>query len=224
MSIETICIVEDTDKSEKSYNSLVNSAVVTLNHFPINRYYKSTKNNLASDFNKFDIEFKWPKNKTEHDINLGIIKNPSNKDYTDIKCRALTHYKLWEYCIESQKTLLILEDCVRFSTKFEYNFDKSPFNIISINHPKHCISNWESYTNYITYGKGLVTPIPQYRPSTNLLTLPDAVSYIIKPAGATQLVLNVDDYGLWPVEKMLAKQMIPNIGVSRKHYTRKVIL
>lgn len=220
--LKCICIIEDSRESENNYNSLVNSALVTLNHFPIDKYLKSTVNTLRREYDEYAVDFNWPRNEDCSDIDLGFVKPKLEQDYNDMQCRAMTHYKLWDYCVESDSTLLILEDSVRFTKRFKY--DKSiKHNIYSINHPKGCIENWEVYTNQLIKSSAIVSNIPTYKPSYNLLTTPNAVSYIIKPEAAIKLILNVDEYGLWPVEMMLNRQLVDNIGCSKVFYTRKMV-
>lgn len=219
-----ICIVEDTPESEHNYMSLINSAGVSMNRFPINRFYMTTRNTYANELDIFALDFDWPEDEKEPDIDLGIVKMPLNQDYTRMKYRAMTHYRLWDYAIETQQTVLILEDSVRFTKKLDLDFSKTSWQVVSINNPKHCVDRWDHYTREVMKSKADISPIPYYMESYNLLTLPDAVSYFVTPEGATQLILNVDEYGLWPVEKMLSKQLYDKMAVSKKFYTKKVIL
>lgn len=225
-SFNAICIVEDTRESEDNYNSLVNSALVSLNRFPINKYLKSTKNTLNREYAEYDIKFNWPKNKDHHDIEMGFTRRVLDQNYSDMQCRAMTHYRLWDYCIETNRPLLILEPSVRFYKPFNYDDYKDlEQDIFTINNPKFCIENWEIITRFIIKHKGPIAPIPSYKEATEIQTTPDAISYIITPSGATRLILNVDDYGLWPVEMMLNRQCNSKfIGMTNKFYTRKVIL
>ena len=44
-------------------------------------------------------------------------------------------------------------------------------------------------------------------------------AYIIKPSGAIKMLKLVEEYGLWPNDAIMCKQLIPNLYVTRKFYT-----
>jgi len=44
-------------------------------------------------------------------------------------------------------------------------------------------------------------------------------AYIIKPAGAKKLIELVKQYGLWPNDAIMCRQLVPRLGVTRKFYT-----
>ena len=45
-------------------------------------------------------------------------------------------------------------------------------------------------------------------------------AYMIKPAGARKLLQLVKEYGAWPNDAIMCRQLLPNIGVTRKFYTK----
>ena len=45
-------------------------------------------------------------------------------------------------------------------------------------------------------------------------------AYIIKPAGAKQMIELVDEYGLWPNDAIMCKQLVKGLGVTKKFYTK----
>jgi GR25 family glycosyltransferase involved in LPS biosynthesis len=45
-------------------------------------------------------------------------------------------------------------------------------------------------------------------------------AYIIKPKGAEELIMAVEKYGAWPNDAIMCKQLIPNMGVTRRFYTK----
>jgi len=45
-------------------------------------------------------------------------------------------------------------------------------------------------------------------------------AYIIKPAGANNLLNAVKEHGLWPNDAIMCKQLIPRLGVTKEYYTR----
>jgi hypothetical protein len=46
-------------------------------------------------------------------------------------------------------------------------------------------------------------------------------AYIIKPAGAKQMLDLVNEFGLWPNDAIMCRQLVPKLGVTRKFYTTR---
>jgi GR25 family glycosyltransferase involved in LPS biosynthesis len=61
-------------------------------------------------------------------------------------------------------------------------------------------------------------------PSIDEFNVPQGLAgnsaYIIKPAGAQNLLKAVKEYGAWPNDAIMCKQLIPNMGVTRSFYTK----
>ena len=50
--------------------------------------------------------------------------------------------------------------------------------------------------------------------------LPGNSAYIIKPNAAKKLVNLVNEYGLWPNDAIMCKQLIFEMGCTKKHFTQ----
>ena len=44
-------------------------------------------------------------------------------------------------------------------------------------------------------------------------------AYIIKPTGANHLIGLVKEYGLWPNDAIMCRQLVTGLGVTKKFYT-----
>ena len=45
-------------------------------------------------------------------------------------------------------------------------------------------------------------------------------AYIIKPGGAKKMLDAVKEYGMWPNDALMCKQLIKKMGVTKELYTR----
>jgi hypothetical protein len=44
-------------------------------------------------------------------------------------------------------------------------------------------------------------------------------AYIIKPSGAIRMLKLVEEFGLWPNDAIMCRQLFPDLYVTRKFYT-----
>ena len=63
----------------------------------------------------------------------------------------------------------------------------------------------------------------QRAPTIDDITVPQGLAgnsaYIIKPQGAKHMLNLVKEYGLWPNDALMCKQLVPNLYVTRKFFT-----
>jgi GR25 family glycosyltransferase involved in LPS biosynthesis len=45
-------------------------------------------------------------------------------------------------------------------------------------------------------------------------------AYIIKPEGARRLLELVKEYGLWPNDAIMCRQLISKLGITKTYYTK----
>ena len=45
-------------------------------------------------------------------------------------------------------------------------------------------------------------------------------AYIMKPSGAKKMLDLVDEYGLWPNDALMCRQLVPTLGVTKQYYTK----
>ena len=95
--------------------------------------------------------------------------------------------------------------------------------IISLNNPRFATRRAVDYLNSIKTSApdkfGVV-----FAPSVDDPSIPQGLpgnsSYIIKPSGAKKMLKLVEEYGLWPNDALMCKQLIPQIGCTQRFYTR----
>jgi hypothetical protein len=220
--MKSFCITYDNINSKNNYKSLVNSSEVVLNKFLVESFPATTLNNAKMYVNKYALEWGWPENKEVADMTLGIIKKPYEKrTINDLVCESLTHYRIWDYCVETQESVLVLDNSMRFTKTFDLE-EKTikKYDVIGINNPKYCMEDWRLYLNEIIKNKNDIQMVPSINPVYIPRTIASPKSYIVTPKGAEKLLQNADDNGLWPVNESLSKQVLGNVMVTKKFYTK----
>jgi GR25 family glycosyltransferase involved in LPS biosynthesis len=125
---------------------------------------------------------------------------------------ALSHYMLWGICSIGTEPVMILEHDAVFVREFEpFEFD----SICMINDPKKATPRWEYWRKkMISRGPGVwqkTVIFPDDRPDG----LAGNSAYVIKPDAARRLRALVDQYGLWPNDAIMCRQLIPEL---QEHY------
>ena len=132
---------------------------------------------------------------------------------------ALSHYRLWNLCANTNKSILILEHDAVFTTALDFNMNDSKFNILGINNPIGCTFKSRDYYQTILNDNNKEQSVPRLAPANVPQGLAGNSAYIIKPAGANKLISLVKEFGLWPNDAIMCYQLVPKLGVTRKFYT-----
>tara|TARA_Y100001963_G_scaffold158878_2_gene260168 strand:- start:1398 stop:2096 length:699 start_codon:yes stop_codon:yes gene_type:complete len=166
------------------------------------------------------LEWNYPWQGSVTDMATGLTKrayltaNPGSR----IAC-ALSHYILWKNCLKENIPYLILEHDAIFIDSINLNILKTKFDIISINDPRRATRKSQEYYDKIKASPGNVIPVPIIDTFDVPQGLPGNSAYIIKPEGAKHMLKLVKDYGLWPNDALMCRQLVPNLGVSTNFFT-----
>lgn len=213
------------EDSQKAADTCIKSSVNYGNNFEVNKFDAVTPDQVDSILKKKKLKWNYPWEGVVLDFNTGLKKSAyaTKNRKARIAC-ALSHYQLWENCHQEDIPYLILEHDAIFISKLNYeNPIESHKLIISINNPKFATRKAGDYHNLIKSstadGYGIVS-VPNIDEMNVPQGLPGNSAYIIKPEGARRLIKLVEDYGLWPNDALMCKQLIPRIGCTQKYYTR----
>lgn len=215
-------VMSDNKISTTGYKNLVQSSVSVGNDFNIQQFSAVTDKSVNKFLEKRYIEWNYPWDQPVTDFASGLVKTPYNTKNKNarIAC-ALSHYSLWEKCVDSKQTFLILEHDALFTAKIDFDIEDTQFEILGINDPRSATrKSQEYYTN-------IVSSVFPYMPTPVIddITVPQGLAgnsaYIIRPSGAKKLLRLVSEYGLWPNDAIMCRQLVgPTLGVTRKFYTR----
>jgi len=125
---------------------------------------------------------------------------------------ALSHFALWMYCQDVCEPIMVLEHDAVFVRQFE------PFDFESacmINDPKGATPRGDWWHDR------MVERGPGVWPKTRIFddSRPDGLAgnsaYVLQPTAATRLIEVCQEYGLWPNDAILCRQMVPGL---QEHY------
>lgn len=133
----------------------------------------------------------------------------------------MSHYRIWYESYEKNEPILVLEHDAEFISKLDYDYIlDSKFDIIGINNPLAATRKAHQLKDLIESSGQEIMTIPDIDEFNVPQGLAGNSAYIIKPAGAKNVIEAAKEFGLWPNDALMCKQLIPNMGVTRKFYTK----
>ena len=212
-------VIKDHNVSELGYKKLCESSEIVKNDFEITKFNAIIPERNKDLMKRYNIEWNYPWIGQVSDFATGLTKsayktvNPQAR----IAC-ALSHWTLWNKVAADNKTALILEHDACFTTKLDITISKK-FNILGINNPLGCTRLAKVYYNKILENKQEQQLVPWIDSQNIPQGLAGNSAYIITPAGAKQILKLVKEFGLWPNDAIMCRQLVTGLGISRKFYT-----
>jgi len=209
--------------SEKAFDQLWHSWKLTEQPFPMKRFAAITgDDDIDALLKSHKIKWNYPWERSEIDLASGLVKNPypTANPRTRIAC-ALSHYKLWVKCYKENEPILVLEhDAIFTKTLNHPHLLDSKYDIIGINDPRGATRRARDYFIAVERNKdGLQRP-----PVIDDMSVPQGIAgnsaYIIKPSGAKKMLDLVDEYGLWPNDAIMCRQLVPTLAITKQYYTK----
>jgi GR25 family glycosyltransferase involved in LPS biosynthesis len=214
-------VLQDNTISELGYQQLVESSEKVGNNFKINRLKAITPDIVDKTIEVTNIRWNYPWEGTILDLGSGLkksayqTKNPKAR----IAC-ALSHYALWVGCVANDETYLILEHDAYFVNKIDFDPENTKALVLGINNPLGATRKAMVYYASIIANNEPYQLVPWIDDDRQVPQgLAGNSAYIIKPKGAQTLIDLVDQYGLWPNDAIMCRQLMPGLGVTRKFYT-----
>jgi len=150
------------------------------------------------------LRWTWTQAGVHHCQKTGLRQHPYGDLLPKIGC-SLSHYLLWQRCVELDQPILILEhDAVFLRPLPDIDFN----GICQINDPKGATHQGEWWSQQMKKrGPGVW---PKTRLKTNR---PDGLAgnsaYLIKPWAAGQLIDAFHEFGVWPNDATMCCQLFP---------------
>jgi len=213
-------VINGNDISEFGFNKLNETSRKVKNDFDIERFDAVTPKTVDTELTNYSLEWNYPWEGSVMDFASGLKKsayvtaNPKSRI-----AAAVSHFKLWLKTIELSEPIIVLEHDAVFQYKIDFDPNKVKYNIFSLNNPLGCTRKANLVYNTIVSNQSAFQPVPTIDEETIPQGLPGNSAYVIKPEGAQQLIKAVMDYGLWPNDAIMCKQLIRGLGVSKKFYT-----
>ena len=160
--------------------------------------------------------------KNTRTLKAGLKKNAYNTadPLKRIAC-FLSHYTVWKKSIELNEPIMVLEHDAIFMKPFdETAFIKAECDIISINDPRGATRKALDYHEKLQKNPKVIQRVPTIDDLMIPQGLPGNSAYIIKPSGAKKMIDLVKEFGAWPNDALMCKQLIQSLAASKVYYTR----
>lgn len=208
--------------SEKGTKGLIHSSKTLANTFDVTVFDAVTADQAKMVLNGNGLEWKYPWQGQETCLKSGLIKSayPTANKNNRIAC-AMSHWLLWHECVKQDAPILIMEHDTMFTQKLDYEYIvQSKFDIVGINSPAAATRRAHVFHDIVHKADKDIMPVPDVDEFNVPQGLAGNSAYIIKPAGAKNVLQASRDYGVWPNDALMCKQLIPNMGVTKKYYTQ----
>jgi GR25 family glycosyltransferase involved in LPS biosynthesis len=212
-----VIVLENNELSNKLADKCISTSTKVGNEFKVVKFPAIKPHESRHLLNKYNLKWNYPWNgEVVHDWASGLTKTgyQTAEPNKRIAC-FLSHYHLWMQCLENEEDYLVLEHDAYFKRKLDIGFlAKNNRFIVSINKPEAGATPRalmyeklivESASN--TKGTNIV-PVPDIRTIDIPAGLPGNSAYYIKPEGAKKMLSLVQEFGAWPNDAIMCKQLV----------------
>lgn len=216
MKAHVICISGNA-VSEHGYSSLIVSSFRVNNNVRINRFWATTPETL--DDHPVSRKWNYPTTGKVVDFASGLVKSAyaGNDPKVRVAC-AVSHYRLWEQCADDDQPYIILEHDAVLLKPLD-NIDIGNASIVGINNPLGATRRSRQYHEIIQTNNSELQPVPVIDNHDIPQGLAGNSAYIMTQAGARQMIKLVNEYGLWPNDALMCRQLVPGLAVTKTYYT-----
>lgn len=213
-------VIKDNVISETGYDKLASSSKHVGNDFTIQKFEAITPPYVDDTLKQYGLKWNYPLQGKIVDFASGLEKSAyQTRDINKRIACALSHYLLWLTSIKLKQSVLVLEHDAIFSAAIDFEIEKTPFQILGINNPLGCTRKSKEFYDSIVKTPSPYQPVPWIDEQKVPQGLAGNSAYIVTPQGAEQLKKLVKDYGLWPNDAIMCRQLVRRLGVTKKFYT-----
>ena len=212
-------VIPNHKNSLYCYHQLKKSSEEVHNEFDIEKFPATTPEKVPYRLKKYQIEWNYPSKGKIYDEDTKLIKSAyaGNNEEARIAC-AISHFELWYHISRQSEGALILEHDAYFINKLDVNLQ---IPITSINSPLKATRKAQQYHQKVQQSKEAFALAPWIDNDKRIPQgLPGHSAYFIQPSAAQEMVELVYKYGLWPNDALMCKQLVSNLFVSKKYYTK----
>ena len=191
-------------------------------NIPIKTFDAITESQAEKVMRDFGIKWNYPGRGEEDDMKAGLKKTAYTTAHPMRRVACfLSHYLLWKRCAEQQEPVMILEHDAVFIRPFELDgFMKAECQIISINDPRGATRKAQEFHDKLQQKPQLIQRVPTIDDPTIPQGLPGNSAYIIKPDGAKKMMELTQEFGAWPNDALMCKQLYQDLASSKIYYTK----
>jgi len=214
--------IKGNEVSLNGYKALVDSSKKVENDFDIQMHEATTADMAQVTLRGCGFKWTYPWEGETIDFASGLTLKAYPTTYRErrIAC-AMSHYRLWYESMTKDYPILILEHDALFVHKLDYGYIlDSKYDIIGINTPLMATRRAKNFFDMLKGKSQEIQPIPDIDEFNIPQGLAGNSAYIIKPNGARAVIEAAKEYGMWPNDAIMCKQLVKNMGVTRRFYTK----
>jgi len=218
-----IITIKDNELSENAANKCIESSVKVGNAFNIEKFDAIIPRQVDALMSKYNLKWNYPWQGEEFDFGTGLKKSAykTAEPKKRIAC-ALSHYRIWKWAFDLNEHVLILEHDAIFTERFDPHYIlASNFNAVGINNPIGATRKAQVFHEQVQQSSDRPIVIT---PTIDDISIPQGLAgnsaYVISPSGGKILLDLAHQYGLWPNDALMCKQLVPRLGVTTKYYTK----
>jgi len=213
------CIITltDSEQSMASVDRLITSHVTVGNRFHCTEFAASTPATVDREMDLHGLVWTYPWEGTSEAAGMTLHRYVTRNRKARMAC-FMSHYRLW--LMARKEPILILEDDALFTRRFDPTpLLESDFGIIGINDPRGATRLDDVFHACVQAKAQEIQPVPWIDDPHIPQGLAGASAYLMKPAGAKLAIDAAREYGAWPNDALLCKQLVPGLGVTRTYFT-----
>ena len=215
-------VINGNKVSNDGYNALVESSRSVGNDFEIENFDATTAEFANVTLKGCGLKWTYPWEGQTIDFSTGLTLSSYPTTYRERRIACfMSHYRLWHECVNKKEPLLILEHDAMFVHKLDPTpILESKYNIIGINNPLMATRKAKMFFDIVKSNSKPIQDVPVIDEFNIPQGLAGNSAYIIKPAGAKDMIEAAEQHGAWPNDALMCRQIISNLGVTRKFYTK----
>lgn len=218
-----VITLKDDDLSNECADKLIKSSRCVDNQFEIVKFDAITPEQVVPLMILLNLKWNYPISAPVLDMQTGLWKHPYVTAVTEKRIACfLSHYLLWKRCAEIEQGMLIFEHDALFINKVDLEIlNQSKFDIIALNDPRGATRKASDYYQAVNLRTEKVAPVPKIDQDQIPQGLPGNSAYYIKPQGATKLLSLVREFGAWPNDAIMCRQLMPKkLGIVTEFCTK----
>lgn len=207
--------------SEEAAQVCIESSWKKNNDFSVKKFWATTPDIAEKTLNDYKLKWNWPWEGELHDMASGLKKSAyqTANRLARVGC-SLSHFRLWYLCSTRNQPIIVLEHDAVFKYKLDPDkYLNRGYDIIGLNSPLGATRKSQVFHNTIQSSKNDLQSCPVIDNTFIPQGIAGNSAYILTPDGAEALMKASYKFGLWPNDAIMCRQIISNLGVTKKYYT-----
>lgn len=218
-----IITLRDNKFSVAAAEKTISSSEKVGNDFVPEVYDAITPEMVDDKMKEHRLTWNYPSAGEEYDMKSGLKKSAyqTSRINKRIGC-FLSHYEQWKLCAESGEPMIVLEHDALFTAKVDVDMlEKSSYNIIGLNNPMGATRRANLFDQQVKQRPEGVVSCPKVDLDHVPQGLAGNSAYYIKPEGAKKMLELVNEFGAWPNDAIMCRQLLGGkLGVTNPYYTK----